>query len=71
MPVSYAEHVADISLGEDASGANTLLLTSSGFLIAAQLGGRIFDARGAKPTILLGCLVAAGGLVWWSARSPA
>ena len=68
VPVSYfLSMYASISLGEGASGANVLLLTFfGGYLIAAQLGGRIFDARGAKPTILLGCAVAAAGLVWWS-----
>lgn len=70
VPVSYfLSMYADISLGQGASGANILLLTFfAGFLIAAQLGGRIFDARGAKPTILLGCLVAACGLVWWASQ---
>ncbi len=68
VPVSYfLSMYADISLGEGAGGANVLLLTFFfGFFAAAQLGGRIFDAHGAKPTILLGCLVAAGGLVWWA-----
>ncbi len=70
VPVAYLLSMyADISLGEGPGGANTLLLTFFlGFFIAAQIGGRIFDARGAKPAILLGCLVAAGGFAWWSTQ---
>jgi EmrB/QacA subfamily drug resistance transporter len=68
VPVSYfLSMYADLSLGLSPSGTNTLLLIFfAGFLAAAQLGGRIFDARGAKPAILLGCAVAAAGLVWWA-----
>lgn len=70
VPMSYfISMYAHVSLGLDASGANVLLLTYfAGYLIAAQIGGRIFDARGAKPTILLGCLVSAGGLMWWASQ---
>jgi len=48
-----------------------MLTYFAGYLIAAQVGGRIFDARGAKPTILLGCLVSAGGLLWWASQVTA
>ena len=60
---------AHISLGLDATGATHLLIMFFlGYFVAAQLGGRIFDARGAKPTILLGCAVAAAGFVWWATQ---
>lgn len=70
VPVSYFLSVyAAVSLDLDANGASTLLLLYFlGFLIAAQVGGRIFDARGAKPTILLGCLVGIAGNVWWATQ---
>jgi EmrB/QacA subfamily drug resistance transporter len=70
VPVAYLLSMyADISLGEGAGGANILLLTFFiGFFVAAQVGGRIFDAHGAKPAILLGCLVAAAGFAWWSTQ---
>ncbi|SDU88681.1 MFS transporter [Jiangella alkaliphila] len=70
VPVSYFLSVyASVSLGFDAADASHLLLLYFlGFLIAAQVGGRIFDARGAKPTILLGCVTAVAGYVWWATQ---
>jgi MFS family permease len=70
VPVSYFVSIyASVSLGLDASGTTTLLLFFFlGLLIAAQLGGRIFDARGAKLTVMLGCLVGAAGFVWWATQ---
>jgi EmrB/QacA subfamily drug resistance transporter len=70
VPVAYFLSLyANISLGLSASGASSLLLDFFlGFLLAAQVGGRIFDARGARPTILLGCVVGAAGFVWWSTQ---
>ncbi|WP_198663316.1 MFS transporter [Jiangella endophytica] len=70
VPVSYFLSVySAVSLGLDASGASTLLLLYFlGFLLAAQVGGRIFDSRGAKPTILLGCVVGIAGYVWWATQ---
>jgi EmrB/QacA subfamily drug resistance transporter len=70
VPVSYFISIyASVSLGLDASGTTTLLLYFFlGLLIAAQLGGRIYDARGAKLTVMLGCLVGAAGFVWWASQ---
>ena len=34
-----------------------------GFAIAAQWGGRILDARGAKPAVVLGCALSRGRLL--------
>ena len=70
VPVSYfLSMYAHISLGMDATEATHLLLFFFvGYFVAAQLGGRIFDARGAKPTILLGCAIAAAGFVWWATQ---
>src|SRR5690606_19413186 len=60
---------ANLSLGLDAGGTSNLLLDFFlGLLLAAQLGGRIFDAHGAKPAIMLGCLVGAAGFAWWATR---
>ena len=68
VPTAYFLSVyANVSLGLDAGGASHLLLLFFlGFLIAAQVGGHIFDARGAKQTILLGCLVGIAGYAWWA-----
>jgi hypothetical protein len=70
VPVSYfLSMYAHISLGMDATEATHLLLMFFiGYFVAAQLGGRIFDSQGAKPTILLGCAVAAAGFVWWATQ---
>ena len=70
VPVSYFLSIyANVSLGLDAGGTSVLLLFFFlGLLLAAQLGGRIYDARGAKPTVLLGCLVGAAGFVWWATQ---
>lgn len=70
VPVSYFLSVyASVSLGLDpADASHLLLLYFLGFLIAAQVGGRIFDSRGAKPTILLGCVVGIAGYVWWATQ---
>ncbi|TDE13094.1 MFS transporter [Jiangella asiatica] len=70
VPVSYFLSVyANVSLGMDAAGASHLLLLFFlGFLIAAQAGGHIFDARGAKQTMLLGCVVGIAGFAWWATQ---
>jgi EmrB/QacA subfamily drug resistance transporter len=70
VPVAYFLSLyANLSLGLSASGTSSLLLDFFlGFLLAAQFGGRIFDSRGARPTMLLGCLVGAAGFVWWSTQ---
>ena len=62
----FASMYAQASLGDSATQAGTLLLAFfGGFVVAAQFGGRIFDAHGAKPTIMLGCAVSAVGFYLW------
>jgi EmrB/QacA subfamily drug resistance transporter len=62
----FASVYAQEALGKSASSAGTLLLAFFGGCIAtAQLGGRIFDARGARPTIVLGCVLSAAGFALW------
>ena len=67
VPLSYFLSVyAHVSLGEGPSGANSLLLTFFfGFFAAAQFGGRLFDSRGAKTSLLLGCALSAAGFAYW------
>lgn len=63
---------AQIALGESATNAGLFLLVFfGGFTIAAQWGGRILDARGARPTVVLGCAVAAVGFYLWSSKVTA
>jgi EmrB/QacA subfamily drug resistance transporter len=67
IPISYFLSLyASISLGLGPHGATTLLLTFFvGFFAAAQWGGRLFDKRGARVSILAGSLVSAAGFVGW------
>jgi fucose permease len=63
----FASLYAQIALGDSASNAGLLLLVFfGGFAIASQWGGRILDARGARPTVVLGCAVAAVGFYLWA-----
>jgi EmrB/QacA subfamily drug resistance transporter len=65
----FASLYAQVALGESASNAGLFLLVFfGGFSIAAQWGGRILDARGARPTVVLGCAVAAVGFYLWGSN---
>jgi MFS family permease len=67
----FASMYAQIALGQDASEAGLyLLIFFGGFATAAQLGGRILDARGARPAVVPGALVAAVGFALWGAQLP-
>jgi EmrB/QacA subfamily drug resistance transporter len=53
---------AQVSLGKNSSQAGEYILWFFvGFVIAAQIGGRILDRRGARPTVLAGGALAAVG----------
>src|SRR6185312_14579823 len=58
----FASEYAQVSLGENASHAGIYILYFFiGFVILAQVGGRILDRRGAKPAVVGGCALAAVG----------
>ena len=62
---------APASRGYSATKAGLLLLTFfGGFAAAAQWGGRIVDRRGARPSVILGCLLAAVGFYLWGKALP-
>jgi EmrB/QacA subfamily drug resistance transporter len=62
----FASVYAQAALGESATQAGTFLLVFfAGFASAAQLGGRMLDARGAKPSVVLGCALSAAGFALW------
>jgi predicted MFS family arabinose efflux permease len=68
----FASLYAQVALGDSSSNAGLLLLVFfGGFTIAAQWGGRVLDARGARPTVVLGCAVAAVGFYLWAGKLPA
>jgi EmrB/QacA subfamily drug resistance transporter len=53
---------AQVSLGESSSNAGVYLLYFFlGFVVMAQIGGRILDRRGARPAVVAGCALAAVG----------
>jgi EmrB/QacA subfamily drug resistance transporter len=65
----FASLYAQIALGESASNAGLFLLVFfGGFTIAAQRGGRILDSQGARPSVVLGCAVAAVGFYLWGSQ---
>jgi fucose permease len=67
----FASEYSQISLGYDPSNAGLYLLTFfAGFATAAQIGGRMLDQRGARPPVVVGCLVAAVGFALWARELP-
>jgi EmrB/QacA subfamily drug resistance transporter len=62
----FASMYAQISLGESASETGLyLLIFFAGFAVASQRGGNVLDRVGARPTMVAGCAVAAGGFFLW------
>ncbi|HEY5053736.1 MAG TPA: MFS transporter [Solirubrobacterales bacterium] len=67
----FASMYAQISLGESASETGLyLLIFFAGFAVASQWGGRILDKVGARPSVVLGCAVAAVGFALWAKHLP-
>ena len=70
IPVFFFTSVyAEAALGKNASQASLeLLYFFLGFVVAAQIGGRMLDRVGAKRPVVLGCAVAAAGFFLWAGR---
>lgn len=65
----FASLYAQVALGESASNAGLFLLVFfGGFMISSQQGGRILDRSGARPTVVLGCAIAAVGFWLWGSK---
>jgi len=63
----FASEYAQIGLGKSASDAGVYLLYFFiGFVIAAQIGGRILDRSGAKRPVVIGCVLSAVGFYLWA-----
>jgi EmrB/QacA subfamily drug resistance transporter len=63
----FASEYAQISLGDSAQQAGLFLLyLFIGFVVAAQIGGRLLDRVGAKRPVVLGCTIAAIGFGLWA-----
>ncbi len=66
----FASEYAQISLHDPASKAGIFLLYFFiGFVIAAQIGGRMLDREGAKRAVVIGCAIAAVGFYFWGAKA--
>jgi len=70
IPVFFiASEYAQISLGKSSSQAGIILLFFFiGFVIAAQIGGRMLDRAGAKRPVVLGCVLGAVGFGLWAGK---
>jgi EmrB/QacA subfamily drug resistance transporter len=70
LPVFFfASEYAQLALGKSASQAGLYILYFFlGFVVAAQIGGRMLDRRGAKPPVVLGCILAAVGFWLWAGK---
>ena len=65
----FGSEYAQISLGKKASQAGIILLYFFiGFVIAAQIGGRLLDRVGAKRPVLFGCTLGAVGFWLWGGK---
>ena len=65
----FASLYAQVALGKSSSEAGLYLLYFFiGFVIAAQIGGRMLDRIGAKRPVVLGCALAAVGFWLWAGK---
>jgi len=65
----FGSEYAQISLGKNSSQAGIILLYFFlGFVIAAQIGGRLLDRVGAKRPVVLGCVLGAAGFWLWAGK---
>jgi fucose permease len=65
----FASEYAQIALGKSPSEAGLYILYFFiGFVIAAQIGGRMLDRIGAKRPVVLGCGLGAVGFYLWAGK---
>jgi EmrB/QacA subfamily drug resistance transporter len=65
----FASEYAQIALGKTPSDAGVYILYFFiGFVIAAQIGGRMLDKGGAKRPVVIGCVVSAVGFWLWAGK---
>ena len=63
----FGSEYAQISLGKSSSNAGIILLFFFiGFVVAAQVGGRMLDRVGAKLPVVIGCVLGAVGFYLWA-----
>jgi EmrB/QacA subfamily drug resistance transporter len=67
----FASLYTQRSLGYNAYQAGGyLFIYFGGFSVAAQIGGRLLDRRGAKLPVVLGCAIGAAGYALWGLQLP-
>jgi EmrB/QacA subfamily drug resistance transporter len=65
----FGSEYAQISLAKSSSQAGVILLYFFiGFVIAAQIGGRMLDRIGAKRPVVIGCVLGAVGFFLWAGK---
>jgi EmrB/QacA subfamily drug resistance transporter len=65
----FASEYGQIALGLSASNASvSILYFFIGFVIFAQIGGRMLDRIGAKRPVVLGCVLSAVGFALWAGK---
>ncbi len=65
----FASTYGQIALGEKATTASLLILYFFlGFVVFAQIGGRMLDRIGAKRPVVLGCALSAVGFGLWAGK---
>jgi EmrB/QacA subfamily drug resistance transporter len=66
----FASVYGQVALAEKATQSSLLILYFFiGFVICAQIGGRMLDRAGAKRPVLLGCVLAAVGFALWAGKA--
>jgi EmrB/QacA subfamily drug resistance transporter len=66
----FASIYGQVALAEQATKASLLILYFFlGFVVCAQIGGRMLDRGGAKRPVLLGCVLAAVGFWLWGGKA--
>jgi predicted MFS family arabinose efflux permease len=66
----FASVYGQVALGEKATTASLLILYFFlGFVVCAQIGGRLLDRVGAKRPVVLGCVLAAVGFALWASKA--
>jgi MFS family permease len=66
----FAAIYGQIALAEQATTASLLILYFFlGFVVCAQIGGRMLDRTGAKRPVVLGCALATVGFALWASRA--
>ena len=66
----FASIYGQIALAEKATTASLLILYFFlGFVVCAQIGGRMLDRIGAKRPVVLGCALAAVGFALWAGKA--